>query len=162
MKVFKIFLVAIFVIVLISYGQEKESESNNIVGFWQRNTWGAASGWGDSYLFYPDHTFKFYFKQNMAVENRICGLIGTYRISGDSIYFLPTVTYEYIGGQLVKDPPSGKEWTLLNAKETLVKQQRSLEQSAWFERCDTTVPCIRIDEAKFYRVNKNPNHYFGK
>jgi hypothetical protein len=71
---------------VIALGQTKDTSDQKMVGVWQRGTNAIPSGWGDCYLFYPNHTFRFYFSQTQLAENRIVGVHGQYRIKGFNLF----------------------------------------------------------------------------
>lgn len=134
-----------FVGVAVAFGQHQDVTNQKMVGVWQRGTNTIASGWGDCYLFYPDHSFRFYFRQTEFKENEIIGVRGRYGIKGDSIYFLPAAIEEMVG-----------------ANRKVFNQEDPDEQAATFGEFDETVHSVSIGGVRYYKMRDKPDQYFGK
>ena len=131
--------------VAISLGQHQDVTGQSMVGVWQKGTKVMAAVWGDCFLFYPDQTFRFYFRPTQFTENQIIGVRGRYRIKSDSIYFLPVAIEEMVG-----------------TKREVIKQVDPDAQAASIREVDGTTQSLSINGVRYYKMREKPEQYFGK
>ena len=75
------------------YSSKNLFENKDLVGFWQREMIGAAAGWDESILFYPNNKYTYHYSQ-MEELKRILSFSGTYRLIGNRLEL--TVTKQKI------------------------------------------------------------------
>src|SRR5436853_1253916 len=78
----------------------KFADNTSIVGVWQ-NQPALGSGWSNTYLFYPDGTFKFFYSQ-MDCAKRDVSYSGTYTVKGDALRLTKKDKVTVVGGELKK------------------------------------------------------------
>ncbi|HBR34294.1 MAG TPA: hypothetical protein DD734_06650, partial [Firmicutes bacterium] len=66
------------------YSSKNLFENKDLVGFWQREMIGAAAGWDESILFYPNNKYTYHYSQ-MEELKRILSFSGTYRLIGNRL-----------------------------------------------------------------------------
>src|SRR5437016_13646942 len=104
----KIFLVLVILITVCSVNSQdnnpKFADNTSIVGVWQ-NQPALGSGWSNTYLFYPDGTFKFFYSQ-MDCAKRDVSYSGTYTVIGDALRLTKKDKVTVVGGKLQKSAGS--------------------------------------------------------
>ena len=132
-----------------------------LVGVWQYETSGMASGWDDSYQFFEDGKFIFNFSQMVNKGTRIIQVLGNYRFSNDTLYFVAKTTSELVGGHIKRGRPDC-EWLIEGGKRESIEEKQPIEEFALISKCKSkteSADCITIDGVPFYKVSSNPLDY---
>ena len=135
--------------------------ADSLTGVWQDNEV-VASGWSNTFLFFADGTFKFFYNQMDQRKNQI-SFSGSWQVDGDGLY-LDVRQRSYLeGGRLVKDPNGGKgDSVLVDAaqKTKLFNPPEKVEMSISKIYTGTEFAMgkyIYIDAMKFYLMSTKPD-----
>jgi hypothetical protein len=75
--------------------------NDSLTGVWQDSEV-VAAGWSNTFLFFSDGTFKFFYNQ-MDQRKRETGFAGKFRVDGDGLYLDISRRHYLEGGRLIED-----------------------------------------------------------
>jgi hypothetical protein len=142
---------------LISISIYSQSQKD-YVGTWQSSAV-LGSGWSDSYLFFEDGTFKFFYSQ-MDCSKREVSFSGNWLAGADEIQLIITNSVMLEGGEMVVSTGScGSDSTLINAVEKIITYDPPLKNILQ----DAKYFLISIDgvEEKTLTINGKRFWYYG-
>lgn len=136
--------------------------AQSLVGIWQLNTPEVSSGYLDTYQFFSNGTFRFNSSQYNALR-RVITIGGKYKVQKDKVTFLVEYTMEKVGGVFkVGDVSSGSDsWSITGGQIKRVPLLKTLTQYASIETGikDKEVDVIKINKAKYYKVDNDPENF---
>jgi len=150
------FILILFIAVCSVYSQGADT----LVGVWQDNEV-VASGWSNTFLFFADGTFKFFYNQMDLRKNQI-SFSGSWNVDGDGLYFDVKQRSYLEGGRLVENPNGAKGDSMLvdaAQKTKLFNPPEKVEMSISKIYTDTEFAMgkyIYIDAMKFYLMSTKP------
>ena len=102
----------------------KFADNTSIVGVWQ-NQPTMGSGWSNTYLFFPDGTFKFYFSQ-MDCAKRDVSYSGLWNVKGDALRLTKKEKVSVVGGELKKsDGSCASDFMIVGGVEKRMKVKKN-------------------------------------
>jgi len=153
----KKYFILIFLLSAVIYSQSGDS----LVGVWQ-DLDVVAAGWSNTFLFFPDGSFKFFYSQ-MDHRKRETGFSGTWHVEGDGL-LLDVAQRELLeGGRLVPDETGRLSDSVLvdaSIQTTLYRPPSKEEMSISKIYTDGNSAMgiyIYIDAIKFFLMSKNPS-----
>src|SRR3990172_620924 len=133
---------------------------DSLTGVWQ-DMEVVAAGWSNTFLFFDDGTFKFFYSQ-MDHRKRELGYSGKFRVEGDGLYLDINQRNYLEGGRLVEDN-TGKpgDSVLVDAvSKTLLfdpPEQIDISISKIYSDSEFAMgKYIYIDAIKFYLMSESP------
>lgn len=149
------------IILLITICSVYSQGSDSLTGVWQDNEV-VAAGWSNTFLFFPDGTFKFFYNQ-MDLRKSEVSFSGTFVIDGDGL-LLDVKQRRYIdGASLVEDPNGAKGDSMLTGgiiKTRFVEPPDKIDMSISKIYSDSEFAMgkyIYIDAIKFFLMSKTPD-----
>jgi len=152
----KIIILILFITTCSVFSQGNDS----LAGVWQDNEV-VAAGWSNTFLFFSDGTFKFFFSQ-MDLRKREVSFSGTWRVQGDGLYLDVKQRHYIDGGTLVQYPNGEKGDSMLVGGLTKIKfiaTPEKIEMSISKIYSDTEYAMgkyIYIDAMKFFLMSTKP------
>jgi hypothetical protein len=152
----KKYIILIFLLSAVIYSQPGDS----LVGVWQDMDV-VAAGWSNTFLFFTDGTFKFFYSQ-MDQRKRETGFSGNWRVEGDGLYLDVKQKQLLEGGRLVPDQtgrPGDSVLVDTYSKTSLYNPPEKVEMSISKVYTDGKTAMgkyVYIDAIKFYLMSENP------
>jgi hypothetical protein len=151
------YILILIIAVITAYSQGNDS----LVGVWQDNEV-VAAGWSNTFLFFSDGSFKFFYNQ-MDLRKKEISFYGSWKASGD-ILSLEIKQRQFIeGGRLVQNPEGGPGDSMLTGGLKKIKfnnPPEKVEMSISKIYTDTPYAMgkyIYIDAIKFFLMSTNPD-----
>ena len=150
------YLIQLLISCSFVFGQGTDS----LVGVWQ-DAEVVGSGWSNTFLFYNDGTFKFFYSQ-MDMRKRETGYSGTWYVEGDGLILDVTQRQFLDDGRLVPDQTGGpKDSVLIDAvsRTTIYNppDRNELSISKIYSGGPSVLgKYIYLDAIKFFLMSKNP------
>lgn len=138
----------------------KYSDNTSIVGVWQ-NQETLGSGWNNTYLFFPDGTFKFFYSQ-MDCAKRDVSYSGTWAIKNDELRLTKKEKVIVVGGELQKsDGSCASDFMIVGGSEKkmkVTKNKKEVCSISYIYRGEGENPkdILYIDAIKFWRFSNAP------
>jgi len=151
----------IFILVFLISGSTFCGSGDSLAGVWQ-DMEVVAAGWSNTFLFFNDGTFKFFYSQ-MDHRKREVGFSGKYRVEDDGLYLDINRRLYLEGGRLVKDEMGKAGDSVLveaSAKTLMFEPPEQIDISISRIYSDTEFAMgkyIYIDAIKFFLISKNPD-----
>jgi len=154
MKKLRVILIISILFVIV------KSNSQTLVGIWQKDTSEVNSAYTDTYQFFSDSSFKFNVSQYDYL-NRIRSICGKYKVINDSIYFTIEYTIEILGGNIERSHITSinDSWEIENGKIEKIPVSAIITEVALFSTQKIDTGIILIDLFKYYKVDSNPNNF---
>ncbi len=147
------------------YSSKNLFENKDLVGFWQREMIGAAAGWDESILFYPNNKYTYHYSQ-MEELKRILSFSGTYRLIGNRLELTVTrqkiladakvkENVDYWGGFYIDEykvqdetvyPPVVMSFPISEIKDYVIE-------------ADVSFQYIEIGGVRYFFMKKDPDFY---
>jgi hypothetical protein len=149
-------LILFFIISGFVFSQPDDS----LIGVWQ-DIDVVAAGWSNTFFFFPDGTFKFFYSQ-MDQRKRETGYSGMWKVEGDGLILDILQRHLLEGGRLVPDQTGGPKDSVLietSAKTMVYNPPDRMEVSISKIYTGGTSALgiyIYIDAIKFFLMSKNP------
>ncbi|MCI0449693.1 MAG: hypothetical protein L0Y79_07905 [Chlorobi bacterium] len=136
--------------------------NDSLVGVWQdMNIVG--SGWSNSYLFFNDGSFKFFFSQ-MDCSKRMVSYSGKWQVSGEALLLAVGERVIVEGGIMVKSTGScASDSTIEGGIERKIEvsppEQIEYAVSRIYKESDNDIQrdVVYIDMVKFWKFSDDPN-----
>jgi len=134
--------------------------ADSLTGVWQDSE-AVGSGWSNTFLFFDDGTFKFFYSQ-MDLRKRETGFAGTYRVEDDGLYLDISQRSYLEGGKLIADNTGRKgDYVLVDASSKTLQfdppEQTDMSISKIYSDPEIAMgKYIYIDAIKFFLMSKNP------
>jgi hypothetical protein len=139
-----------------------KAQDNNIVGVWQNESTKGA-GWSNTYLFFPDGTFKFFYSQSDCAKRDV-SYSGTWSVKDDELRLVKEERIIVVGGELQKsDSSCATGFMIVGGVEKKLKVKHhnretcSVSQVYREERAENPKDIIYIDAIKFWRFSTAPD-----
>lgn len=135
-------------------------QSDSLIGVWQDFDV-VAAGWSNTFLFFPDGTFKFFYSQ-MDHRKRETGFSGWWKVDGDGLLLDVRARDILEGGRLVADETGGPRDSVLIDAVSITEiygPPDRVEMSIskfYYGGTNALGTYIYIDAIKFYLMGKNP------
>lgn len=139
----------------------KFADNTSIVGVWQ-NMPTMEKGWSNTYLFFPDGTFKFFYSQ-MDCAKRDVSYSGLWNIKGDALRLTRMEKVSVVGGELQKsDGSCASDFMIVGGvekKQRVKKNKREVcsVSDVYKDEGENPKDIIYIDAIKFWRFSNNPD-----
>lgn len=169
MKYYIIFFVFIFFLFPV---QSDVKDIESLVGVWQDSPM-MASGWGDTYQFFNDLTFIFYYNQ-MDCAKRDLSFSGTWEIAGDELILEIKEKTHIVGGRFEEAGGScaGEKklvgGDIVSSKVLPVDRKRyTISKITIDDDYGIEYPHLEIDGESYWQFSSDPdyytpNYYFGQ
>ncbi|WP_053405198.1 hypothetical protein [Persicobacter sp. CCB-QB2] len=152
--------IIIYLIVLTSFAcAKKETTKEVVVGIWQKSPV-MASGWVQSYTFFPDGKFIYRKSQGDQLDRELSSE-GIFKISNDTLTLETQLLVKLEGGQIVNGPFDDKVIEGAKETQTLIKPATiekfflpKIELDENFQKLK-----MEIGETTFWKFRDNPNEY---
>jgi hypothetical protein len=150
--------IIISAIVLNASAQEKNVTKSELVGVWQDIEL-VASGWSNTFLFFPDGSYRFYYNQ-MDCMKRVIMHSGTWKIKDDGLVIKIKNRKILEGGQIVTSNTSCDS-TIINGIEIIKKvspsEKEILSISPLYFDKQNDKHKIYLDAISFWRFSDKPD-----
>jgi len=152
----KKFIIILYITSYLVYSQGSDS----LIGVWQDNEV-VAAGWSNTFLFFSDGTFKFFYSQ-MDLRKREVSFFGSWKASGDILSLDIKQRQSIDGGRLIENPGGEKGDSMLVEglnKIRFIDPPEKIEMSISKIYTDTPYALgnyIYIDAMKFYLMSIKP------
>ncbi|HEY3252005.1 MAG TPA: hypothetical protein VGK25_12910 [Ignavibacteria bacterium] len=152
----KLILTLFFICPYLTFSQNSDS----LIGVWQDNEV-VAAGWSNTFLFFKDGKFKFFYNQ-MDMRKREIAFSGTWHVEEDVLNLDVKERSLLEGGRLVENEEGKKGDSILidaTSKMVLLNPPEKVEISISKIYTDTPYAMgkyIYIDAIKFYLMSRSP------
>ena len=143
----------------------KFADNSSIVGVWQ-NQPSLGSGWSNTYLFFADGTFKFFYSQ-MDCAKRDVSYSGTWSVKGDELRLTKNEKVIVTGGELQKsDGSCASDFMIVGGTEKKMKVKKNKREvcsvsDIYKDEGENPKDIIYIDAIKFWRFSNAPDEVIG-
>lgn len=160
----KYLLFILFSIITIeASAQEKNITKSELVGVWQ-DLEVVASGWSNTFLFFDDGTYRFYYSQ-MDCMKRVVMHSGTWKIKNDGLVIKIKNRKIIEGGKVVASDGSCDS-SLINGTEKIIKispsEKEILSISPVYIDKENNKDKIYLDAISFWRFSENPDELLSQ
>ena len=138
----------------------KYADNTSIVGVWQ-NQPALGGGWSNTYLFFPDGSFKFFYSQ-MDCAKRDVSYSGIWNVIGDALRLTKMEKVSVVGGELQKsDGSCATDFMIVGGVEKRTKVKRKKKEvcsisDVYKDEGENPKDIIYIDAIKFWRFSNSP------
>ena len=149
-------------LLLVSYVETKAQSSNDsLIGVWQDDRI-VASGWSNTFLFFKDGTFKFFFNQ-MDCSKRIVSYSGMWKVNEDELNLKIKQKTIIEGGHLEpSDGSCGTDSMIIDGVEKAVNLETpeevvySVSEIYTDNQDDISRIKVYIDAMPYWKFSDNP------
>ena len=150
-----------YIIIFNSLAFSQLTTKGEIVGLWHKGEV-VGSGWNETYQFYANGIFSFYFSQYDETK-RVVSLHGKYRFSGDTLFTKIERRTELIKGFVRRGYIAYEhQWVLDSTLTKSINQLNSIEEYAILQFVVGPKTSFIVDGIKslqYYKISSNPNDY---
>ena len=138
----------------------KFADNSSIVGVWQ-NQAQMGSAWNNTYLFFQDGTFKFFYSQ-MDCAKRDVSYSGLWSVKGNALKLIMKEKVSVVGGELQKsDGSCVSDFMIVGGAEKRTRLKKGKKEvfsisDVYKDEGENPKDIIYIDNIKFWRFSNSP------